>query len=106
MLQFNGKQERVKATCIGSTLIAGAQTFNLRCPRNGKTDECAFLASSQEQIQLSSLATERLEQALGKAMKVVPSARIPANKVNAHVQSLGWAFVTLTPAGKPARALC
>jgi vitamin B12 transporter len=28
-------------------------------------------------------------------MKVVPSARIPANKVNAHVQSLGWVFVTL-----------
>jgi hypothetical protein len=42
MLQFNGKQESVKARHIGSTLIAGAQTFNLRCPRNGKTDECAF----------------------------------------------------------------
>jgi hypothetical protein len=32
-------------------------------------------------------------------MKAVPSARIPANKVNAHVQSLGWAFVTLMHAG-------
>jgi len=96
MLQFNGKQESVKAMRIGSTLIAGAQTFNLRCPRNGKTDECAFPASRPGRIQLSSLATERLEQALGKAMKAVPSARIPANKVNAHVQSLGWVFVTLT----------
>jgi len=28
-------------------------------------------------------------------MEVVPSARIPANKVNAHVQSLDWVFVTL-----------
>jgi hypothetical protein len=42
MLQFNGKQESVKATRVGSTLIAGAQTLSLRCPRNGKTDECAF----------------------------------------------------------------
>jgi hypothetical protein len=42
MLQFNGKQESVKATRIGSSPVAGAQTFNLRCPRNGKTDECAF----------------------------------------------------------------
>jgi hypothetical protein len=32
-------------------------------------------------IPLSSLATERLEQAHGKAMKVASSARIPANKV-------------------------
>jgi len=95
MLQFNGKQESVKATRIGSTGCSGAETFSLRCPRNGKTDECAFRPHGQGQIQLSSLATERLEQALGKAMKVVPSARIPANKVNAHVQSLGWVFVTL-----------
>lgn len=29
-------------------------------------------------------------------MEAVPSARIPANKVNAHVQSLDWVFVTLT----------
>lgn len=28
-------------------------------------------------------------------MEAVPSARIPANKVNAYVQILGWAFVTL-----------
>jgi hypothetical protein len=47
MLQFNGKQEDVKATRIGSTLVAGAQTFNLRCPRNGKTDECAFRSHGQ-----------------------------------------------------------
>lgn len=95
MLQFNGKQESVKATRIGSTLVAGAQTLSLRCPRNGKTDECVSRPHGQVQIQLSSLATERLEQALGKAMKAAPSARIPANKVNAHVHALGWAFVTL-----------
>ena len=34
------------------------------------------------EIQLSSLATEVLNQGLGKAMKAAPSARIPANKVN------------------------
>jgi hypothetical protein len=37
---------------------------------------------AQSCIPLSSLATERLEQVLGKAMKVASSARIPANKVN------------------------
>jgi hypothetical protein len=47
MLQFNGKQENVKATRIGSSPVAGAQTFNLRCPRNGKTDECAFRSHGQ-----------------------------------------------------------
>jgi hypothetical protein len=31
-------------------------------------------------------ATECLEQALGKAMKVVPPARIPANKVVARLR--------------------
>jgi len=93
--QFNGKQESVKAKRIGPGPNAGAQTFNLRCPRNGKTDECVLPASRPGRIQLSSSATERLEQAFGKAMEAVPSARIPANKVNAHVQSLDWVFVTL-----------
>ena len=53
--------------------------FNLRCPRNGKTDDYKpeFLVC----VQLSSLATEAPEQGLGKAMRVAPSARIPANKV-------------------------
>jgi hypothetical protein len=46
------------------------------------------LTASQERIQLSSLATERFEHTLGKAMEAVPSARIPANKVNAHVHEL------------------
>jgi hypothetical protein len=41
---------------------------------------CELLA--QNCVSLSSLATERLEQAHGKAMKVASSARIPANKVN------------------------
>ena len=56
------------------------EIFNLRCPRNGKTDDCKpeFLACSQ----LSSLATETPEQGLGKAMRAAPSARIPANKVS------------------------
>jgi hypothetical protein len=33
-------------------------------------------------MQLSSKVTERLEQALGKAMNAAPPARIPANKVD------------------------
>jgi hypothetical protein len=37
--QFNGKQEEVKAIRTGFTRFASAATFNLRCPRNGKTDE-------------------------------------------------------------------
>jgi len=41
-----------------------------------------FELKAQNCIPLSSLATERLEQVLGKAMKVASSARIPANKVN------------------------
>ena len=56
-LQFNGKQEGVKAIRNGSTRSAGAATFNLRCPRNGKTDECPAGLFLQA-IQLSSFATE------------------------------------------------
>ena len=70
---------------------------NLRCPRNGKTDECPASLFCWP-IQLSSLATETLNQGLGKAMKAVPSARIPANKVNAcalYKKEKGHAFVTL-----------
>jgi hypothetical protein len=40
-----------------------------------------FELKARSCIPLSSLATERLEQAHGKAMKVASSARIPANKV-------------------------
>ena len=61
---------------------------NLRCPRNGKTDECPA-DNFCWPIQLSSFATEAPEQGLGKAMKAVPSARIPANKVNACVPKKG-----------------
>jgi hypothetical protein len=71
MPQFNGKQE--------GFALQSDQIFNLRCPRNGKTNEsCNHFWLC---IQLSSLATETPEQGLGKAMKAVSSARIPANKV-------------------------
>ena len=52
---------------------AAPATVNGRMP--------VFQQPVEDRIPLSSLATERLEHALGKAMKVVPSARIPANKV-------------------------
>ena len=63
----------------GESASLTPMTFNLRCPRKGKTDDyrLEFLVCSQ----LSSLATETPEQGLGKAMRVAPSARIPANKV-------------------------
>ena len=83
MPQFNGKQE-------GQSLAAGqvSQPIDeprLRCPRNGQTDESsAFHAEGS----LSSTATERLEQVLGKAMKAAPPARIPANTVRLRARSL------------------
>jgi len=55
MPQFNGKQEG---------RVARSTKLNLRCPRNGQTDE---LYSSAFVTQ----ATGRLEQASGKATKVV-----------------------------------
>lgn len=40
-LQFNGKQEGVKAIRIRSDGSEAAETFNLRCPRNGKRTNAA-----------------------------------------------------------------
>ena len=67
MPQFNGKQEGFKAM---QAKLASAKTLNLRCPRNGKTNEL-LPGPAPVWTLLSSLATERLEQAHGKAMKVV-----------------------------------
>ncbi len=58
MPQFNGKQEG---------RVARSTTPNLRCPRNGQADE-PFGSASVTQ------ATERLEQALGKATEVVSAS--------------------------------
>jgi hypothetical protein len=55
-------------------------------------------------IPLSSLATERLEQVLGKAMKVASSARIPANKVNVRLFLKALVRNAHALAGKPVRA--
>ena len=55
MPQFNGKQEG---------RVARSTTPNLRCPRNGQTDELFSSASVTQ-------ATGRLEQASGKATEVV-----------------------------------
>ena len=52
---------------------------NLRCPRNGKW------TNPRDSVSLT--ATERFEHALGKAMEVVPPARIPANKVAARMRA-------------------
>jgi hypothetical protein len=93
--QFNGKQEEINAMRGGVSRPASALISNLRCPRNGKRTNAAP-CEIQGRIQFSSSATERFEHALGKAMRTVPSARIPANKVNAPVffKKTG-AFVTL-----------
>jgi len=56
--QFNGKQEGC---------VARSTTPHLRCPRNGQADE-PFGSASVTQ------ATERLEQALGKATEVVSAS--------------------------------
>ena len=85
MLQFNGKQEDADATHADKRRNASAKAFNLRCPRNGKRTNGMYQRwrkpGTGAHLQLSSQATERLEQAHGKAMKVVPRARIPANNV-------------------------
>ena len=70
---------------IGLARLAGFRRFNLRCPRNGKRTSVGVWPLVKPDIPLSSLATERFEHALGKAMKVAPSARIPANKVSCRV---------------------
>jgi vitamin B12 transporter len=57
-LQFNGKQEGC---------VARSTTPNLRCPRNGQADEPLGSASVTQ-------ATERLEQAFGKATEVVSAS--------------------------------
>ena len=41
--QFNGKQEKVHAMRAGYQVLQAHGAFNLRCPRNGKTDECRAL---------------------------------------------------------------
>ena len=65
-----------------------------------------FQQRVEGRIPLSSLATERFEHALGKAMKVAPSARIPANKVNSRVV-FGLAVRNAHAlAGKLVRAFC
>ncbi len=75
MPQFNGKQERVSSLEFAC----------LRCPRNGQTDGLAqnlqrFCANPAFIIQPLGV----FEHAPGKAMEVVPSARIPANTVDAR----------------------
>ena len=84
--------------------FAGAKSFNLRCPRNGKTNECFLSLLAQSCIPLSSIATERLEQVLGKAMKVASLARIPANKVNVRLFLKACFRNAHALAGKPVRA--
>lgn len=84
---------------------ANATLPNLRCPRNGKTDECPADTFCWP-IQLSSFATETPEQGLGKAMKAAPLARIPANKVNACVLKKTRVRNAHALAGKPVRAFC
>ena len=63
MAQFNGKQEgrplKADLTCAAPATVSGRI----------------------HQDSASITATECLEQALGKAMEVVPPARIPANNV-------------------------
>jgi len=89
MPQFNGKQE-AKAPRAGA---------NLRCPRNGK--RCEFL-----EIPLSSRKSHwtRLNSVPGKAMKVDPPARIPANTVAAPFpQRKARALTPIALAGKPVR---
>jgi len=64
--QFNGKQEGVPSaanlTCAAPATVSGRVAARLA----------------------AITATERFEHALGKAMAVVPPARIPANKVAAR----------------------
>jgi hypothetical protein len=72
MPQFNGKQE-----CD----LGNSPSPYLRCPRNGQLDEWSL-----PPFHFHHSATERPEQALGKAMEVVPSARIPADKVVAFLE--------------------
>ncbi len=66
MLQFNGKQESVKATRIGSSPVAGAQTFSLRCPRNGKTDECASGLTAKGKFSFHHSPLSALNKRLGR----------------------------------------
>jgi hypothetical protein len=74
-LQFNGKQ----GGKVGLVDQVKRYLPNLCCPRNGKWSNLASLLDSA-----SITATERFEHMLGKAMEVVPPARIPANKVVAR----------------------
>jgi hypothetical protein len=62
-----------------------------------------FELTARNCIPLSSLATERLEQVLGKAMKVASLARIPANKVNVRLFKVRVRNAHAL-AGKPVRA--
>jgi hypothetical protein len=64
----------------------------------GKTNPAAAFS-----FHHSPLST--LEQGLGKAMKAVPSARIPANKVNLRPKRLRVRNAHAL-AGKPVRAFC
>ena len=76
-LQFNGKQDKAKAKPSRVTPpMRALQASNLRCPRNGQRTT-AFTG-----ITSHLHATERLEQAFGKAVRTAPLARIPANKVD------------------------
>ena len=59
-LQFNGKQGEVEAFCVPQVgVLKALRLFNLRCPRNGKTDENRHPKSSG--FQFSSTATELLD---------------------------------------------
>jgi hypothetical protein len=83
--QFNGKQEEVNASLAGSPGWSARTLLTCAAPATVNGRVPVFQHHVEDCIPLSSLATERLEHALGKAMKVVPSARIPANKVSRRV---------------------
>ena len=64
MLQLNGKQGGVNAMQGGQTGLQSAATSNLRCPRNGKRTNAAFLVKGC--IPFSSRATEGFYDLLGR----------------------------------------
>jgi hypothetical protein len=50
---------------LGQPGFNSAETFNLRCPRNGKTDECPARLFLQD-IQLSSQPLSALNKHMGR----------------------------------------
>ena len=90
--QFNGKQEG----CWFAHGQSTRATQTLTCAAPATVSGRAFTGSA------SITATERFEHALGKAMEVVPPARIPANTVEVRLAQL---FDAHALAGKPGRDL-